>query len=71
MVRSTHPKLKEAPMNKQEILILYKYNAWSNSKIFAAASKVTQEQFLASVPFPHGSLRGTLVHALYSEWVWQ
>ncbi|HKY54567.1 MAG TPA: DinB family protein [Anaerolineales bacterium] len=58
-------------MNKQDILILYQYNAWSNAKILNAASKITQEQFLAPVPFPHGSLRGTLVHALFGEWVWR
>lgn len=58
-------------MNKQDILILYKYNAWSNAKILGAASKLTQEQFLASAPVPHGGLRGTLVHALFGEWVWR
>jgi uncharacterized damage-inducible protein DinB len=58
-------------MNKQDILILYEYNAWSNAKILDAASRVTQEQFLAPVPFPHGSLRGTLVHALFAQWIWR
>jgi uncharacterized damage-inducible protein DinB len=58
-------------MNKQDVLILYKYNAWSNAKILDAASNITQEQYLAPVPFPHGSLRGTLVHALFGEWVWR
>ena len=58
-------------MNKQDILILCQYNAWSNAKILGAASEVTQEQFLAPVPFPHGSLRGTLAHAMFGEWVWR
>ena len=58
-------------MNKQDILTLYKYNAWSNAKILDAASRVTHEQLLAPVPFPHGSLRGTLVHAMFAEWVWR
>jgi uncharacterized damage-inducible protein DinB len=58
-------------MNKQDILILYQYNAWSNAKILGAASNVTQEQFEAPVPFPHGSLRGTLVHASFGEWIWR
>lgn len=57
-------------MNKQDIHVLYKYNAWSNAKILDAASNITQEQFLAPVPFPHESLQGTLVHALFAEWVW-
>jgi len=58
-------------MNKQVILTLYQYNAWTNAKILGSASNLTQEQFLAPVPFPHGSLRGTLVHALFAEWVWR
>lgn len=58
-------------MYKQDMLVLYRYNAWSNAKILDAASRVTQEQFLAPVPFPHGSLRGTLVHATFGEWIWR
>jgi uncharacterized damage-inducible protein DinB len=58
-------------MNKQYFLVLYQYNAWSTAKILDAASNVTQEQFLEPVPFPHGSLRGTLVHAAFGEWVWR
>jgi uncharacterized damage-inducible protein DinB len=57
-------------MNQQDILTLYQYNAWSNSKILDAASNVTQAQFLAPTLFPHGSLRDTLVHALSGEWIW-
>lgn len=58
-------------MNKQDILLLYKYNAWSNAKILDAASGLTPEQYLAPAPFPHGGLRGTLVHALFAEWIWR
>jgi len=58
-------------MNKQDILTLYKYNQWSTAKILNAASQVTQEQYLAPAPFPHGGLRGTLVHALFAEWIWR
>ena len=58
-------------MNKQDVLILFQYNAWSTAKILEAASSITEEQFLAPAPFPHGSLRGTLVHAAFGEWVWR
>ena len=58
-------------MNQPDILLLYKYNQWSTKKILDAAAKVTQEQFLAPASFPHGGLRGTLVHALFGEWVWR
>src|ERR1044071_147009 len=56
-------------MNKQDILILYKYNQWANAKILNTALNVTQEQYLAPAAFPHGGLRGTLVHALFAEWI--
>ncbi len=58
-------------MNKQDILILYQYNQWANAKILNAAENVTPEQYLAPASFPHGGLRGTLVHALFAEWIWR
>jgi uncharacterized damage-inducible protein DinB len=58
-------------MNKQDILILYKYNQWANAKILNAAANLTPEQFLAPASFPHGGIRGTLVHALSAEWIWR
>jgi uncharacterized damage-inducible protein DinB len=58
-------------MNKQDILLLYQYNQWANGKILNTAANVTPEQFVASASFPHGGLRGTLVHALFAEWIWR
>jgi uncharacterized damage-inducible protein DinB len=58
-------------MNKQDIALLYKYNQWANARILNAATNVTSEQFLASASFPHGGLRGTLVHTLFAEWIWR
>ena len=58
-------------MNKQDILLLYQYNQWSSQKILDAASNVTLEQYLAPASFPHGGLRGTLVHALFAAWIWR
>jgi uncharacterized damage-inducible protein DinB len=58
-------------MNKQDILLLYEYNQWANARILNAATSVTQDQYLAPASFPHGGLRGTLVHALFAEWIWR
>ena len=58
-------------MNKEDILMLYQYNQWSTRKMLDAAARVTQEQFLARADFPHGGLRGTLVHTLFAEWIWR
>src|SRR6266498_1905128 len=68
---TTKPTGGESAMNKENILMLFQYNAWSTAKILGAARQVSAEQFLALVAFPHGSLRGTLVHALFAEWVWR
>ena len=58
-------------MNKEDIQMLYRYNQWSTKKILDAAAQVTAEQFLAPADFPHGGLRGTLVHTLFAEWIWR
>jgi uncharacterized damage-inducible protein DinB len=59
-------------MKKEEVLtLLYQYNAWANKRILEATSKVNQEQFLADTSFSYGSLRGTLVHTLFAEWIWR
>jgi uncharacterized damage-inducible protein DinB len=58
-------------MNKQDILLLFQYNQWANAKIWNAADGITQEQYLAPASFPHGGLRGTLVHLLSAEWIWR
>jgi uncharacterized damage-inducible protein DinB len=34
-------------------------------------AEVSPDQFLAPAPFPHGGLRGTLVHTLFAEWIWR
>ena len=58
-------------MNIQDIKFIYEYNYWANGKIIEAASKVTQEQFLASAEFPFGGLRGTLLHIADAEFGWR
>ena len=51
--------------------MLYTYNRWANARILSAAAKISAAQFLAPAEFPHGGLRGTLVHTLFAEWVWR
>ena len=58
-------------MNTQDILTLYRYNQWANAKILDRTAQVTHEQFVAPASFPHGGLRGTLVHAMSAEWIWR
>ena len=58
-------------MNKENILVLYRYNQWSSAKILASAADVSEAEFLAPADFPHDGLRNTLVHALFAEWIWR
>lgn len=58
-------------MDKAAIEVLLAYNAWANRRVLAAAAQVSPEQFTASYPLSHGSLRGALVHVLGAEVVWR
>jgi uncharacterized damage-inducible protein DinB len=58
-------------MNIQDVQFIYNYNYWASRKILAAASKVTQEQFLSSADFPFGGLRGTILHIVDAEYGWR
>jgi uncharacterized damage-inducible protein DinB len=57
-------------MNKQDISTLYDYNQWANARILNAAANLSQDRLLADASYPHGGLRGTLVHILFAEWIW-
>ncbi len=58
-------------MNKQDMHMLYAYNRWASARILGAAATISAAQFLAPGEFPHGGLRGTLVHTLFAEWIWR
>ena len=58
-------------MNKQDIQMLYEYNRWANGRILDTTAKISEAQFLAPASFPYGGLRGTLVHTLFTEWIWR
>jgi uncharacterized damage-inducible protein DinB len=50
---------------------LFAYNAWANKRILDAAQGLAPEQFTAPTRFSFPSLRATLVHMLFAEWVWR
>ena len=58
-------------MNIAAIHSLFDYNYWVNQRILDTAAGLSTEQFTAPGPVSHGSLRGTLVHALGAEWAWR
>ena len=58
-------------MNLSDIRLMYNYNHWANEKILAKSAEVTPEQFVAPTNHSWGSLRGTLVHTLDTEYGWR
>src|SRR5262245_33293157 len=58
-------------MNMRDMLMLYESNSWANARILEAASSIGEEQYRSPGAFPHGGLRGTLMHTLFAEWVWR
>jgi uncharacterized damage-inducible protein DinB len=57
-------------MNKADIELLFRYNAWAWDRVLTQAARLTHEQYTMPAPTPQGSLRGTLVHALAAEMLW-
>lgn len=58
-------------MKTSEIITLFDYNYWANTRILHAAEQISAEQFNAPTSYSYGSLRGTLVHTLSAEWIWR
>ena len=58
-------------MTINELLTLFNYNYWANYKIIQTAEVIDEEQFYAPARASFGSLRGTLIHILSTEWIWR
>lgn len=57
-------------MNLEDIQTLYAYNRWANERLFAALGKVSEHQFAAPVQSSFPSIRETVFHILFAEWLW-
>jgi uncharacterized damage-inducible protein DinB len=58
-------------VNRARIEALFEYNGWCNARILDAAARLTDQQFRAPGPFPHGGVRDTVLHTLFAESVWR
>ncbi len=58
-------------MKIEDIRLLYDYNQWANERILTKSAEVTPAQFDAPTTYSWGSLRGTLVHTLDTEFGWR
>jgi len=49
---------------------LYDYSAWANARILDTAAQLSPEQLQAQASASFGSVHGTLVHIMSTQWVW-
>jgi uncharacterized damage-inducible protein DinB len=57
-------------MNKIDVELLFEYNRWANAHVLTAVSKLTAEQFTKDLSNSFPSIRDTLVHMVWAEWIW-
>ena len=49
---------------------MYEYNAWANARSLGAVGRLTAEEFTRESGGSFRSMRDTLVHMLWAEWLW-
>lgn len=57
-------------MNLEDIQTLYAYNRWASERLFAALETLNEHQFTIHVQSSFPSIRETLFHILFAEWLW-
>lgn len=49
---------------------LYRYHRWANGRVFEAVSHLSPEEFVRDLRSSHRSVRNTLLHIVWAEWIW-
>ncbi|MDT7541392.1 MAG: hypothetical protein QOE33_1296 [Acidobacteriota bacterium] len=57
-------------MDVREIKQLFDYNEWANAQVLDAAARLSEEEFTRNLGNSFSSVRDTLAHVLFAEWVW-
>ncbi|HEY3042654.1 MAG TPA: DinB family protein [Vicinamibacterales bacterium] len=57
-------------MTPHEARILIEYNHWANERVVQAVRELTPAEFIHDLGGSFGSVRSTLVHMLWAEWLW-
>jgi len=57
-------------MDTTSLRALFRYNHWANEQTFAAVSPVPRADFVREVGKGPSSIRSTLTHVVWSEWIW-
>ena len=57
-------------MDLQELEILLDYHYWARDRVLDAAAQLAPEQFTQDVVSSFRSVRDTLAHVYFAEWIW-
>ena len=57
-------------MDTEDVRTLYAYNRWANRRVLEAARQLEAAEFTRDLGASHGSIRGTLLHIFWGEWLW-
>jgi uncharacterized damage-inducible protein DinB len=57
-------------MTPEEVRSLYDYNSWANHRVLDACAPLTAEQFSRDLKSSFPSVRATLEHIMWAEWLW-
>jgi len=57
-------------MDVERIRALYEFNRWANAELLDAVSALRPEQWTRDLKNSFPSVRNTLVHILWAEWIW-
>ena len=57
-------------MHTEDARRLYAYNDWANDRILAVAAELSDEQFTRNIVSSFPSIRDTLAHVAFAEWLW-
>jgi uncharacterized damage-inducible protein DinB len=57
-------------MTPEEARSLYDYNSWANHRVLDACAPLTTEQFSRDLKSSFPSVRATLEHIMWAEWIW-
>jgi uncharacterized damage-inducible protein DinB len=53
-----------------EIRTLFAYNRWATHRLLDGSRQLSPDAFARNLGSSYGSVRGTLVHTLWAEWIW-
>src|SRR5271165_1478849 len=57
-------------MNLSDIQTLYAYNRWANERMFSTLEKLSDQQFTVAMTSSFPSIRETVFHIFFAEWLW-